>query len=198
MRVYEEITKENYHFALGDLLVYAREKLALIRKIVETVMCSAIVFNWNEKTEKIILPEIKYIDKTPDADIDYIENKCRELFTERRYVAVLVNDYTNRIKYSEDLGKRLKQLAQELNTTVVVEARLPAGASAEAPEIEDLENQELVESADVVVLDDETEVTDKNAVKDMNFVRDNENKMIYENCFRYRKKTEEKTASLYK
>ena len=48
------------------------------------------------------------------------------------------------------------------------------------------------------LVDDDKEEVDKNAVKDVNSVRDDENKMIYENCFRYRKKIEEKTANLYK
>ena len=44
------------------------------------------------------------------------------------------------------------------------------------------------------LVDDETEEADKNALKDVNSIRDDENKMIYESCFRYRKKT----ANLYK
>ena len=68
------------------------------------------------------------------------------------------------MKNNNNLGKKLKLLAEELNTIVIVETNLKK-CKKRLPVLKDIENQELVKNADVVVfreMKDGNEIIAKN------------------------------------
>lgn len=164
MNKYKEIDLTEYYFKLKDLIVFVDTQPTLIKNLLKKASCSLAIFNWDGKQENTEIENLRYIDEKIDVDIEYVEKKCVELFAENRYGAVLINDFDNKVKNDNNLGKKLKLLAEELNTIVIVETNLKR-SKKRLPLLKDIENQELVKNADVVVfreMKDGNEIIAKN------------------------------------
>ena len=163
MEKYEEISEEEYKVYLGDLLVFATENEGgVIEKIVNNSKCSLVTFNWKGEQLNKDLDCFREFDDNVDVDMDYIENKCKKLKEEEIYVVILINDRDSKFINDKNFGKRLKQLAEELNRIIIVETSLKDENIKEYPVLTDIENQELVSYADIVIFENKSIIAKNN------------------------------------
>lgn len=133
--------------------ILASESLVDIKKVI--LEKDLIDNDWNKlaNTMKKISDLKLYIDDTPGISIQEISNKCRRLKQERN-IELVVIDYLQLIEGNESAEKikKLKELAKELNITIIVAYMLPSNVDRrenKKPLLADVRNNELI---DIVIL----------------------------------------------
>ena len=154
MKKYKEITRSNYKFYLGDLIVFANDKTRLIDKLVNDSECSLVTFNWKGQQNYKDYEHFRYFDNAEAVDLNYIENKCKDLVEKETFVAVLIDDTDGKFAVDKDFGKKLKGIAEEINRIIIVETELKGAIKNTYPTLKDVTNQELVRNADIVIFNE--------------------------------------------
>ncbi|MBR0491642.1 MAG: DnaB-like helicase C-terminal domain-containing protein [Clostridia bacterium] len=128
-------------------------KEIIVKRIIES---SAMVDNKivNDKILKLSNAPINISDET-NITIDYIKEKCRDL-KERKNIKLVVIDYIQLTQQNNvNISKELKELAEELDITIIIFSQLQKGdenSVEKRPILEDLKNSEqFIENANVMM-----------------------------------------------
>ncbi len=106
-----------------------------------------------------------FVDTTSKPSMNYIEEQCRKI--KQTYdISLVVIDYIQLVETDNKIYLKLKELAKELNVTVLVVYMMSGGNTTnEKPSLEDIKDKSLVEIADKVVIlhrvIDDNKTTDK-------------------------------------
>ena len=108
----------------------------------------------NDKILKLSNAPINISDET-NITIDYIKEKCRDL-KERKNIKLVVIDYIQLTQQNNvNISKELKELAEELDITIIIFSQLQKGdenSVEKRPILEDLKNSEqFIENANVMM-----------------------------------------------
>ena len=128
-------------------------KEIIVKRIIES---SAMVDNKivNDKLLKLSNAPINISDET-NITIDYIKEKCRDL-KERKNIKLVVIDYIQLTQQNNaNISKELKELAEELDITIIIFSQLQKGdenSVEKRPILKDLKNSEqFIENANVMM-----------------------------------------------
>lgn len=128
-------------------------KEIIVKRIIES---SAMVDNKivNDKILKLSNAPINISDET-NITIDYIKEKCRDL-KERKNIKLVVIDYIQLTQQNNaNISKELKELAEELDITIIIFSQLQKGdenSVEKRPILKDLKNSEqFIENANVMM-----------------------------------------------
>lgn len=101
-----------------------------------------------------------YIDRNSDLTIDYIEQKSRELKAEKKIDVIIIDLEEKEININyKELSKRLKDLSLELGLTIDIFTQIKENTRVTIIGIEDIENEEITDYADMVFVN---KINDKN------------------------------------
>lgn len=145
---------------------YINLAIEFAERIVKIKMKVAI-FNLTDDAQEELqdrIPKNKrnklYIDKNGDLTIDYIEQKSKEL-KDNKKIDVIIIDLEEKdinINYKE-LSKRLRDLSLELGLTIEIFTQIKGATGTTITGIEDVENEEITDYADMVYV---SKFNDKN------------------------------------
>lgn len=161
MARYKNIKSSEFKFYKGDLIIFGiypkndlaeeiayrlakKDKFSIIFNLEDTVRR-----NFEIKLNKEDLLGNVYTDDVKRIDIEHIESKCYELSKKVHIPAIFIN-CGNEINYTTEELKRLKELSDNLRTNIVIEFNLRK--NKKYPKLDDLENEDVKNMADVIVL----------------------------------------------
>lgn len=173
MAKFETISYKEYKFECGDLVVLAmygeNESIKNIGLECAKVGCKMVVFNlrqsFREELEQKLLDAtdmkgVLYIDYPPadtkEITIERIKGVCNDVMHEFGYFHILI-DFPNPVDYKEDYIKQLKQLAEDLGILITICADIKETNAS--PDLSDLNNQALVDIADVIIVGTDEQAT---------------------------------------
>lgn len=158
---YKIISSKEYKFKFGDIVVLAEytknNNLANLGYLLANYARNAVVFNLRDNLKLEIEDKLKenntsgtlYIDRSKRPDLDYIESKCYEIFETLGHFYIII-DSEETTFFDNESFIRLKKLAQQLSSIIFITTDIVE--SKELPTLEDLEDTNLIEQADVIVL----------------------------------------------
>lgn len=106
-----------------------------------------------------------FVDTTSKPSMNYIEEQCRKI--KQTYdISLVVIDYIQLVETDNKIYLKLKELAKELNVTLLVVYMMSGGNTTnEKPSLEDIKDKSLIEIADRVAIlhrvIDDNKTTDK-------------------------------------
>ena len=109
------------------------------------------------KAEKYLDSRL-FVDFSSKPSMNYIEEQCIKM--KQTYdIGLVIIDYIQLVEENNKIHIKLKDLAKELNVTMLVVYMMSGVNSTEKPSLEDIRDKALVKIADrVVILDDKKEV----------------------------------------
>lgn len=103
--------------------IVASESLIEYKTVLEKIQSDE---NWEKliNTYSQLIDKHLFIDDTPNLKIDYIEEKCRRMKTEKNIKLVII-DYINLVNCkNEDVVNRLRKLVEDLEVTMIFVSKL--------------------------------------------------------------------------
>lgn len=127
--------------------ILASESLVDIKKV--SLQRDLMDSDWNKlsNTMKKISDLKLYIDDTPKISINEISNKCKKLKQEKN-IELVVIDYLQLIQEDFAITRKLRELAKELNITIIVTSQLAREIDKrenKRPLLADVKNNELID-----------------------------------------------------
>lgn len=93
-----------------------------------------------------------FVDTTSKPSMNYIEEQCRKM-KQTDGISLVVIDYIQLVETEDKIHLKLKELAKELNVTVLVVYMMSgSNTTNEKPSLEDIKDKSLIEIADRVAI----------------------------------------------
>lgn len=166
MSKFETISYEELKFKRGDLVVIAmygeNESIKYIGFDCAKSGCNMVVFNLRQSFQEDLgqklldatdMEGILYIDYAlegaKETTIERIKGVCNDVMQEFGHFHMLI-DFPNTSNYKENYIKQLKQLAEDLEIIITINADIKEADAS--PDLTDLNNKALEDIADVVIV----------------------------------------------